>query len=130
MLQFVNDLPEHVIGIHAIGEVTKEDYDKVLAPRLDELVKKQGEINYILILENTLSDFSASAWYDELKLGLKHFTKWKKIAVVTDQKGILWFSNAFKYLIPGQSKGFELNQLDEAVAWITAKEDKQEEAKS
>ncbi|WP_462265751.1 SpoIIAA family protein [Mucilaginibacter sp.] len=123
MLQFINDLPEHVIGIHAIGEVTKQDYDTVLAPRLEELVQKQGEINYLLVLENTLSDFSAGAWYDELKLGLKHFTKWNKIAVVTDQKGVEWFTNAFKLIIPGQSKGYSLDKLDEAVAWITEKEE-------
>lgn len=129
MLQFINDLPEHVVGIHAIGEVTKEDYDKVLAPRLEDLVARQGEINYLLVLENTISDFSLSAWYDEAKLGLKHFTKWNKIAVVTDQKGVLWFTNAFKVVIPGQSKGFTLDQLDEAVVWISAKEDVIQQAK-
>lgn len=130
MLQFINDLPEHVVGIHAIGEVTKEDYDKVLAPRLEELVAKQNEINYLLVLENNaLSDFSAGAWYDELKLGLKHFTKWNKIAVVTDQKGVEWFTNAFKVVIPGQAKGFPLDKLDDAVAWITTKEDKINESK-
>lgn len=130
MLQFINDLPEHVIGIHAVGEVSKDDYDKVLAPRLDELVAKQGEINYILVLENTISDFTAGAWYDELRLGLKHFTKWKKIAVVTDQKGVEWFTNTFRILIPGQSKGFPLDKLDEAVAWVTEKEEAKTDSKS
>jgi hypothetical protein len=129
MLQFINDLPEHVVGIHAIGDVSKDDYDRVLAPRLDELVAKQGEINYILVLENTLSNFTAGAWYDELRLGLKHFTKWKKIAVVTDQKGVEWFTNAFKIVIPGQAKGFPLDKLDEAVAWVTEKEENKTEAK-
>lgn len=129
MLQFINDLPEHVIGIHAIGQVTKDDYDKVLAPRLEELVQKQGEINYVLVLENTMGDFSAGAWYDELRLGLKHFTKWKKIAVVSDQKGVEWVTNAIKFIIPGEAKGFPLNQLDEAVAWVTEKEEPKETAK-
>ncbi|GAB2688160.1 STAS/SEC14 domain-containing protein [Mucilaginibacter koreensis] len=129
MLQFINDLPDHVVGIHAIGEVSKEDYDKVLAPRLEDLVKRQGEINYLLVLENTISDFTAGAWYDEVKLGLKHFTKWKKIAVVTDQSGIQWFTSAFKLIIPGEAKGFKLDELDQAVAWVTEKEEKKEETK-
>ncbi len=130
MLQFINDLPEHIVGIHAVGVVSKEDYDKVLAPRLDELVAKQGEINYLLVLENNaLTDFTAGAWYDELKMGLKHFTKWKKIAVVTDQKGVEWFTNAFKVVIPGEAKGFPLDKLDDAVSWITAEDEKAEEAK-
>ena len=30
MLRYIKDLPDHVVGIHAVGEVTKEDYEKVL----------------------------------------------------------------------------------------------------
>jgi hypothetical protein len=119
MLQFINDLPENIVGIHAIGEVTKEDIDTVLIPRLDDLVKRQGEINYLLVLETDAQNFTAGAWWDDIKVGLKHFTKWKKVAVVTDQKSVEWFTNnIFRFLIPGTSKGFSLEQLDEAVRWI------------
>ena len=44
MLQFIKDLPDHVVGIRATGEVDKEDYEKVLIPRMEELVRRQGEI--------------------------------------------------------------------------------------
>jgi hypothetical protein len=119
MLQFINDLPPHVVGIHAIGEVTKEDLDKVLIPRIDELVKKQGEINYLLVLETDVQNFTAGAWWNDIKTGIKHFTKWNKIAVVSDQKGVEWFSDMFRFFIPGKSKGFALTELDEAVKWIS-----------
>src|SRR4051812_32458802 len=112
MLQFINDLPDHVIGIHAIGEVTKDDLDKVLLPRLDEFAEKQGELNYILVLETGIQNFTAGAWLDDIKAGLKHFTKWNKIAIVTDQKPVGWFTDAFRFFIPGKSKGFSLAELD------------------
>jgi hypothetical protein len=118
MLQFINDLPDDVVGIHAIGEVTKEDFDKVLIPRIDDLAKRQGEIKYLLVLETDVSNFTLAAWWKDLVMGLKHFTEWKRIAVVSDQKGVEWFTDVFKYFIPGNSKGFALNELDEAVAWI------------
>jgi hypothetical protein len=123
MLQFINDLEPHVVGIHAIGEVTKEDMETVLLPRIDDLVKRQGEINYLLVLETDVKNFTIGAWWDDLKLGLKNFTKWNKIAVVSDQKGVEWFTDAFRFFIPGKSKGFSLDELDEAIKWITAKED-------
>lgn len=123
MLQFINNLPDNVIGIHATGEVTKEDYQNVLLPRLNELVKRQGEINYLLVLQTNVQNFSAGSWWEDLKMGLKNFTKWNKIAIVTDQKSVEWFSDAFRFFIPGKSKGYPLNKLDEAVKWITAKED-------
>jgi hypothetical protein len=122
MLQFINDLEPHVVGIHAIGEVTKEDIETVLIPRIDDLVKRQGEINYLMVLETDVKNFTAGAWWGDLKLGLKNFTKWNKIAVVSDQKGVEWFSDAFRFFIPGKSKGFSLNELDEAVKWITEKD--------
>ncbi|QJD97484.1 STAS/SEC14 domain-containing protein [Mucilaginibacter robiniae] len=119
MLQFINDLPEHVVGIHAIGEVTKEDYDKVLVPRLEDLAKRQGEINYLIVLETNVQNFALGTWFQDLKLALKHFTKWKKVAIVTDQHSIEWTaSNIVNYLLPGHSKGFSLDKLDEAVKWI------------
>jgi hypothetical protein len=119
MLQFINDLPPHVVGIHAIGEVTKEDMNAVLIPRLDELVEKQGEINYLLVLETDVSNFTAGAWLEDFKLGLKNFTKWNRIAIVSDQKAVELFSYAFKVFIPGKSKGFPLSKLQDAVTWVS-----------
>ena len=120
MLQFINDLPENIIGIHAVGEVTKEDIDTVLIPRLDDLVKRQGEINYLLVLETNAQNFTAGAWFNDVKVGLKHFTKWKKVAVATDQKSVEWFTtNIFKYIIPGEAQGFSLDNLEDAVKWIS-----------
>ncbi|TSD67099.1 STAS/SEC14 domain-containing protein [Inquilinus sp. KBS0705] len=123
MLQFINNLEPHVVGIHAIGEVTKEDMETVLMPRIDELIKRQGEINYLLVLETDVKNFTVGAWWSDLKVGLKNFTKWNKIAVVTDQKSVEWFSDAFRVFIPGKSKGFTLDKLEEAVKWVTEKDE-------
>ena len=124
MLQFINDLPDYVVGIHAVGEVTKDDYERVLLPRIDDLVKRQGEINYLLVLDTELKNFSVGSWWEDLKLGLKNFKKLNKIAVVTDQKSVEWFSDIFRFFIPGKSKGFRLNELDKAIQWISEKDDR------
>jgi hypothetical protein len=71
------------------------------------------------VLETDVANFTIAAWWS-LKAGLKHFTKWKRIAVVSDQKGVEWFSNAFTAFIPGKAKGFSLSEIDEAVKWISA----------
>ncbi|RCH55852.1 STAS/SEC14 domain-containing protein [Mucilaginibacter hurinus] len=121
MLRFINDMPGHVIGIHAVGAVTREDIESVLMPKFDELVEKQGEINYLLVLETDINNFTRGALLADVKLGLKHFTKWNRIAIVTDQRGVAWFSDAVRFLIPGQSKSFPLDKLDEAVIWVSEK---------
>ncbi len=58
MLYLINDLPAHVIGIHATGKVTRIDYETILLPRLDAMVKQQSKINYIFILETNRPNFS------------------------------------------------------------------------
>jgi hypothetical protein len=67
MLQFINDLPNYVVGIHAIGEVTKDDYERVIVPRINDLVKRQGEINYLLVLETDVLRFVVGRF----KIGIK-----------------------------------------------------------
>ena len=118
MLQFINDLPDDVVGIHAIGEVTKDDFDRVLIPRIEDLSKRQGEIKYLLVLETDVSNFTLAAWWKDLVLGLKHFTEWKRIAVVSDQKGVEWFTDVFTIATPGSSKGFKPEEIEEAKAWL------------
>ncbi len=121
MLRFINDLPDHVVGILATGEVNKDDYDRILIPHMKELVKRQGEINYLLVLETDVQNFSAAAWWEDFKLGLKNFTKWRKVAVVTDQKEVEWFSDVLTNFIPGKSRGYKLAELSEAIAWVSEK---------
>lgn len=120
MLSIMHDLPPHVVGIRATGAVTKQDFDEVLKPALDALVKRTGKINYLLLLETTVSNFTLGAWVDDLALGLKHFTHWNRIAIVTNEKMVEKFSDAFNFMVPGQSKGFTLGELADAKEWVSA----------
>jgi hypothetical protein len=125
MLELMTEMPAHVVGIHATGDVTKDDYEKVLVPKIDELAKRQGDINYLLVLDTDVQNFSAASWLEDFKLGIKHFTHWNRIAVVTDQKGVAWFTDVFRFFIPGTAKGFTADQLDEAKKWISEKTDQE-----
>lgn len=120
MLQFIKDLPDDVIGIRATGEVNKDDYERVLIPRMEEMSKRQGEINYLLVLETDVQNFSAAAWWQDFRLGLKNFGKWKKVAIVTDQKSVEWLTDVAKHFIPGESRGYKLSELNEAIEWVSS----------
>jgi len=121
MLEHITYLPLHVLGIHAIGDVTNKDYEDALLPLLDEHVKHNGRINFLLVLETDIQNFSAGAWCGNVNLGLKYLRKWGKVAVVTDQNGVREFSHLFKYILPGKFEGYPLDKLDEAVKWVTEK---------
>lgn len=120
MLQLINDLPDHVLGVEASGEVTADDLTNVLLPALQRQVEKYHSINYLLVLNTPVMNFSMGAWFQYIKAGLKNFTKWNKIAVVTDQTAVEKFTDVFSIAVPGEAKGFKHTELAEAKRWVSA----------
>jgi len=120
MLTIINDLPSNVVGVKATGKVDKEDFDKVLIPALKELAGRTGKINYLLHLDTEVKNFTLGAWLRDAKIGLKNFFRWNKIAIVTDEKPVENFSDAFGLAVPGESKGFSVKELEEAKKWVSS----------
>jgi hypothetical protein len=119
MLHIIENLPRNVVGIEVSGEVTKEEYDETIVPRIDTLAEQQGEINYLLVIKTDISAFSTGVWWDDFKMAIKHFSKWNKIAIVTDQQGIAKFTDMFSFAHPGEPKSFKLDEYDKAVNWVS-----------
>ncbi len=121
MLQQINNLPPHVAGLHAFNEVTETEYEESVANMIDELLEKNKKVNFVLVLETDIKNFTSGAWCGNIKLGFKYFFKWGRVAIVTDQKSVLGYSDLFKYIIPGKFKTFQLNSLYKAIRWVSAK---------
>jgi hypothetical protein len=121
MLTIINGLPSFVFGVKATGAVSKEDMQQVLLPGLQNLVNNYDEIYYLLVLETEVGMFTAGSWLEDMKAGIKNFTKWKKIAVVTHQAGVEKFTDIFSVMVPGESRGYKLLELEAAKEWISTK---------
>lgn len=120
MLQKMTDLPSNVVGFRATGKVTSHDYETVLLPAVDKQVEKTDKLNYLFVLDTDISDFNIGALMNDAKAGIKYFTKWNKIAIVSDQNGVNKFTDAFGHLLPGHTRSFTLSQLEEAKQWIAS----------
>ena len=121
MLSLIQNMPDYVLGVRATAEVDEQDLKSVLLPGLSRLTEQYGEIHYLLVLETGVENFTAGAWFQDMIAGLKHFTKWKKMAVVTDQKAVASFTDFFTYITPGEARGFEIAELKQAKAWVSDK---------
>lgn len=119
MLELINNLPKHVVGVRATGQVTKDDVEHVLISAIDRLVAETDKIQYLLVLDTEIKNWDLGAWLSDAKVGLKHFTKWTKIAVVTDETGVEKFTDAFSAIVPGSAKGFKHSEIEEARAWVS-----------
>ncbi len=124
MIEIIKTLPQHVLGVRATGEVTKEDLETVLIPAMDKLVERSGAIHYLLVLDTDVKNWDLGAWMSDAKLGLKYFSKWHKIAVVTEQEAVRSFTKGFSALVPGEARGYTHAQLQEATAWVVEPDEK------
>jgi|SRR4051812_4026766 hypothetical protein len=118
MISVMRDIPDYIAGFTARGEVTKEDYEKVLIPRVEEVYKKHGHIHFLFELQTEVGNFTTAAWWKDLMVGLEHFSKWKKMAIVSDQKGVEKISTLISPVLPGETRGFSLQQIDLAKDWV------------
>ena len=119
MIEVIHGLPAYVAGFRATGKVTREDYQKIIYPLVDSIVIAFGKINYLLVIQTPLSNYSTGAWIDDALLGLKYFTKWNKLGIVSQSDTIKKFTDVFGKLIPGETKGFKIEDLPLAKEWIS-----------
>lgn len=62
---------------------------------------------------------SGAAWQD-LKLGVEHPRRWKRIALVTDVEWMSHLTDVFGWMTPGELKRFPLAEREAAIAWAAA----------
>ena len=119
MFTLIHDLPPHVVGVQATGVISKDDYENILYPAMEDLYRRTGTVSLLLQIETELHNYTTGAWVSDARLGIKYFMKWKKVAVVSRKPGIKWFTDTFGILVPGDYKGFLMADLVEAKRWIS-----------
>lgn len=116
-------MPENMVGFRAVGEVSKDDFTNTVIPHVEKHIEKTGKLNYLLLLDTSIKDFSAGAWWQDAMMGIKNLTKWNRAAIVSDSEGIRKFTDFFSILMPGEFKGFYKEDLDKAVLWTSEQVD-------
>lgn len=118
MIQVINT-PDTMVAFRAMGEVTKEDYENTVIPAVEALISSINEINFLLVLDTDIENFTLGAWMQDAMLGIKNLGKWNRAAIVTDSEKIIAFTNGFSYMVPGEFRGFKKEAYQEAVHWVS-----------
>ncbi len=108
-----------MVAFKATEEITETDFTDIVMPAVDVVIKRTGELNYLLILDTPLSNFTLGAWMKDAFMGIKHITKWHKAAVVSSNEGIRKFTDFFSIIMPGEFKGFGHEDLQQAIEWTS-----------
>lgn len=122
MIDILPGLPSNVIGFKATGEVTKEDYEKVVFPGIKRHMDTFGELNFVFFVDTPLKNFSPGAWIRDIWLQIKKLAAWHKVAIISDVENVRRFTDTISHILPGKYKGFLSSQLEDAVRWAATDE--------
>jgi hypothetical protein len=120
VIEILKNFPDNVVAISCSGQVTKEDYDRILVPAILKALKRHEKIGFLYKTSANFTGYDPGALWEDLKIGVEHPTRWERLAVVTDVDWIVHTMKLLSFLIPCPTKLFSLSQEAQANAWIIA----------
>ena len=108
----------NLLYIKASGEVTAADYETVLIPAAEDILKQHDKLRMIYELGPDMIGFSAGAMWEDAKVGMDHLTQFEKLAVISDHTWIVNMVKVFAFMIPCPVKVFSEAEAADARTWI------------
>jgi len=108
------------IELTMLGKLTHEDY-KIFVPMIDKALKEARGLETDLLVDmRPFKGWELEAAWDDMKFGLKHKDKFKKMAVIGNKK---WEELSVRMMKPfskGKIKFFK--EREKALAWLLDRE--------
>ena len=120
MFEVIEGLADGVVGFSAVGKIGDDDYETTLIPAIDDAVAQYGKVALLMVLGEDFDGYTFGAAVDDARLGFRHVSSFRRIALVTDNEWLRNGAAAMMYLIPGETRGFSIDDLATAKDWITA----------
>ncbi|MEX0928413.1 MAG: STAS/SEC14 domain-containing protein [Balneolales bacterium] len=108
----------NVIELYVSERIQTEDY-AIFVPLLEEKVREFGTVNLYCEIKR-IEGVEPQAIGKDLKLGVRHFNSFEKVAVLGQKKWIEWMSHLAKPFTSGEVKIFEPEEKEVARSWILA----------
>ena len=123
MIEPISDMPQGTVGFRFSGDIAAADYSDVVAPRIRELIDGNEPIRILLQIGPDFHEEFGSLWEGakfDFEFGVKHWSAWKRTAVVTDVEWIRRSTQLFAWMMPGDAKVFSQTELAEAKTWVAS----------
>ena len=120
MIRVLSDMPAGVLGLEAIDDVEKEDYEDVLVPAVEAAMAEHGKVRLVYVLGPDFDEYEGEAVWEDLKLGVRHLSSFERIAVVSDARWVGPAMKVFSVLLPGQARAFPLAEREPATRWAAS----------
>jgi hypothetical protein len=102
--------------------VTPKDFEEVVIPCVEKHVEKNGHLNYLLVMNPSIHNFSCVSWLSDILKKIRYTCKWNRAAIVTDSKTLKYFTNLVTFFMVGEFMVFPHHQIKEAIHWVSEHE--------
>jgi hypothetical protein len=120
MLEKIKDLPNGIDGMKAVGKPSKEDYEQVCVPIMEEARREGRRLRFLYQLGPEFTGFTPGAAWEDAKIGLQSMRLFDGCAIVTDVGWIRESTRMMAFFMPCPAKVFGNQEFDNAVAWLAA----------
>jgi hypothetical protein len=107
-----------LLAVKASKKLTKEDYEKVFIPALEQLLQKYAKISVVMYLTEGFEGWEIGAAWDDAKFGIAHNNDFEKVALVGGPKWVVWGTKLAGHMIKGEVRTFDSSELWEALDWV------------
>jgi SpoIIAA-like len=119
MIELLRGFPDNVVAIKCHGEVTRKDYDTVLVPAVEKALTSHDKIRLLYETGPEFDGVDTGAAWEDFKVGMEHFSRWERIAVITDVSWIGFATRLFSIFLPGTIRIYPTADAAKARLWIT-----------
>jgi hypothetical protein len=117
MIKVLKHMPPGTLGLEAVGKVTEDDFRTVLEPTVEAALER-GDTRLLYVFGDDFDSFSLQAAWAQTRALAGHRKGWSKVAVVSDADWLEHGGKAFDWLMSGDLRVFDDDDLDEARTWL------------
>ena len=118
MLERIENLPPDVWGLRGKGKVSREDYEQVVLPYLEDARRQGRRIRFLYQLGPEFAGFTPGAAWEDFRIGLRYVRLFERCAVVTDAEWVRSATRGAAALMPCPVRVFANAALQQAVDWL------------
>lgn len=119
MIELIQGLPPGALGFRASGQVSAEDYQRVIVPDVEAAFAITRKLRLLYHVGPEFTGFAPGAMWEDVMLGFRHLSGWDRVALVTDVPWLRAGAMAMGFAVPAQFHVFRNDELEAARRWIS-----------
>jgi hypothetical protein len=120
MLERMSDIPAGLVGLRAVGKLSREDYESVFTPLLEGARSEGHRLRFLFQIGPEFEGFTMGAALEDAKLGIRFLRTFAGCAIVTDREWVRELTRIGAFLLPCPVRVFRSHDRARAIEWLTS----------